>query len=110
MKRRMFRYVGPVLLLALLLNITKFFEGYVVRKDNGRFIIRISNLRKNPLYSAITKWSRSMFLGVIPLGLILYFNGKVFLKLHQNSKRHPRNKQNSDDKTKRQVSIVISSN
>ena len=110
MKRRMFRYVGPVLLLALLMNITKFFEAYVDRRNNGRFIIRISSLRKNPLYSAITKWSRSMFLGVIPLGLILYFNAKVFLKLHQNSKRHPRNKQNTDDKTKRQVSIVISSN
>ena len=106
----MFRYVGPVLLLALLLNITKFFEGYVVRNDDGRFIIEISNLRKNSLYSAITKWSRSIFLGFIPLGLILYFNAKVFLKLHQNSKRHPRNKQNTDDKTKRKVSIGISRN
>ena len=107
----MFRYVGPVLLLALLMNITKFFEAYVDRRNNGRFIIRISSLRKNPLYSAITKWSRSMFLGVIPLGLILYFNAKVFVKLHQNNKRHPRNKQNTTDKkTKREVSIVISSN
>ena len=103
MKRRMVRYVGPVLLLALLLNITKFFEAYVDRRNNGRFIIRISSLRKNPLYSAITKWSRSMFLGVIPLGLILYFNAKVFLKLHENSKRHPQNKQKADNKTKTQV-------
>ena len=105
MKRRMFRYVGPVLLLALLLNITKFFEGYVVQKDDGRFIIEVSNLRKNSLYSAITKWSRSMFLGIIPLGFSLYFNAKVFLKLQQNRRRQPSNKHITNLRAKTQVFV-----
>ena len=79
----MWRYVLPVLIFSLLLNITKFFEAYVIRAEDGKFSLRISDMRKNPLYSAITKWTRLLVLGLIPFAIIIYFNIRVYSKLRQ---------------------------
>ena len=46
-----------------------------------------------------------MFLGVIPLGFILYFNAKVFLKLQQNRRRQPSNKHITNLRAKTQVFV-----
>ena len=83
MRRRMWRYVLPVLIFSLLLNITKFFEAYVIRAEDGKFSLRISDMRKNSLYSAITKWTRLLVLGLIPFAIIIYFNIRVYSKLRQ---------------------------
>ena len=85
MKRRMWRYVCLVLLSSILLNIPKFFEAYVIKNEDGNFIIRISSMRKNTLYSAITKWTRLFLLGLIPFGVIVYSNFKIYFKLHRRS-------------------------
>ena len=79
----MWRYVLPVLIFSLLLNVTKFFEAYVIRAEDGKFSLRISDMRKNPLYSAITKWTRLLVLGLIPFAIIIYFNIRVYSKLRQ---------------------------
>ena len=86
MYRRMCRYVGPVIFLSILLNITKFFEAYVVHNDDGKILLRVSSIRKDPLYSAISKWIRLFILGIFPFGIILYLNFKVYIKLSQRSK------------------------
>ena len=85
MKRRMWRYVLPVLVASLLLNIPTFFEAYVFRAKDGKFSLRISSLRMNPLYSSITKWTRLFVLGLIPFAIIIYFNIKVYCKLRERT-------------------------
>ena len=79
----MWRYLLPVLIFSLLLNVTKFFEAYVIRAEDGKFSLRISDMRKNPLYSAITKWTRLLVLGLIPFAIIIYYNIRVYNKLRQ---------------------------
>ena len=85
MYRRMCRYVGPVVFLAILLNITKFFEAYVVYSDDGKILLRVSSMRKDPLYSAISKWTRLFILGLFPFCIILYLNFKIYMKLSQRA-------------------------
>ena len=85
MKRRMWRYVLPVLAASLLLNIPTFFEAYVFQAEDGKFSLRISSLRMNPLYSSITKWTRLFVLGLIPFAVIIYFNIKVYCKLRERT-------------------------
>ena len=85
MKRRMWRYVLPVLVASLLLNIPTFFEAYVFQAEDGKFSLRISSLRMNPLYSSITKWTRLFVLGLIPFAVIIYFNIKVYCKLRERT-------------------------
>ena len=81
----MWRYVLPVLVASLLLNIPTFFESYVFRAEDGKFSLRISSLRMNPLYSSITKWTRLFLLGLIPFAIIIYFNIKVYYKLRERT-------------------------
>ena len=95
MRKRMCRYVGPVIFLAILLNITKFFEAYVVHNDDGKILLRVSSIRKDPLYSAISKWTRLFILGIFPFGIILYVNFKVYIKLRERSKNHGSSFQNA---------------
>ena len=85
MHRRMCRYVGPVVFLAILLNITKFFEAYVVHTEKGEISLRVSSMRKDPLYSAISKWTRLFILGLFPFCIILYLNFKIYMKLSQRA-------------------------
>ena len=42
MKRRLWRYVGPVTLVSILLNTSKFFEAYVDKDENDEYSISIS--------------------------------------------------------------------
>ena len=81
----MCRYVGPVVFLAILLNITKFFEAYVVHTEKGEISLRVSSMRKDPLYSAISKWTRLFILGLFPFCIILYLNFKIYMKLSQRA-------------------------
>ena len=41
MKRRLWRYVGPVTLVSILLNTSKFFEAYVDKDENDEYSISI---------------------------------------------------------------------
>ena len=99
MYRRMCRYVGPVVFLAILLNITKFFEAYVVHTEKGEISLRVSSMRKDPLYSAISKWTRLFILGLFPFCIILYLNFKVYVKLNQRSMSHRSSYQNGRQPT-----------
>ena len=50
----------------------------------GVFVIKISSMRKNETYVAISKWTRLIILGLMPFAVILHFNLRVYLKLRQN--------------------------
>ena len=107
MHKRMCRYVGPVVFLAILLNITKFFEAYVVHTEKGEISLRVSSMRKDPLYSAISKWTRLFILGLFPFGIILYLNFKVYMKLNQRSMNHRSSYQNGRQPTTNGFQVCI---
>ena len=77
----MWRYLAPVLIFSLIINLPKFFEVYVIQDENGEFVLTLSELRTNNLYISITKWSRLFLLGLIPFWIIIFFNAKIFLKI-----------------------------
>ena len=81
MKRRMWRYLAPVLIFSLIINLPKFFEVYVIPDENGEFVLTLSELRTNKIYISITKWIRLFLLGLIPFWIIIFFNTKIFLKI-----------------------------
>ena len=86
MKRRMWRCVGPVLLISVLINIPKFFESYVYyNEDRQMYALGVSEMRRNPLYSMISQWVRLFLLGLIPFTIILYFNIKIYKKLRKRT-------------------------
>ena len=106
MKRRLWRYVGPVTLVSILLNTSKFFEAYVDKDENDEYSIsislhwlylwkvawffsfaEISDLRRNHIYSAITNWMRLVFLSFLPLVIIIFFNFKVYKDIKERSNR-----------------------
>ena len=83
----MWRYLIPVLMLAIIINISKFFEAYVITKENGDYSIKVSNLRRNGIYSAITNWMRLIFMSALPLLIIVFFNFKVYKDVKERSQR-----------------------
>ena len=86
MKRRMWRCVGPVMLISVLINIPKFFESYVYyNEDRQMYSLGVSEMRRNPLYSMISQWVRLFLLGLIPFTIILYFNIKIYKKLRKRT-------------------------
>ena len=110
MKRRLWRYLGPVTLLSILINTSKFFEAYVDTNDKDEYVIsrfpsselsfsepltkgcvifiaEISDLRRNHIYSAITNWMRLIFMSFLPLLIIIFFNFKVYKDIKERSKR-----------------------
>ena len=88
MKRRLWRYLVPVLLLSIMINVSKFFEVYVARTDAGdNYQLKISPLRKNATYSTITNWMRLIFMSALPLLIIVFFNFKVYKDVKERSQR-----------------------
>ena len=40
--------------------------------------IAVTDLRRNPLYSAYNNWSRIFVLGIIPFCMLVFFNLKIY--------------------------------
>ena len=90
MRRRLCKYIAPVLILSILCNATKFLESTiswekVTDEDDGAVydhpVLDVTSLRTNWLYSAYLNWSRVFFLGIIPFSALVFFNYKIF-KVH----------------------------
>ena len=88
MIKRMWRYLGPVLLVAVLINVTKFFELCVVTTKEGKYDFSVTDLRRNITYSTITNWTRLIFMGALPLVIIVYFNIKVYQDVRERSAKN----------------------
>ncbi len=87
MKKRMLRYLVPVLLLSITINISKFFEAYVSTNEDGNYIFEVSQLRRNAIYSAITNWMRLVLMSALPLIVIIFFNYKIYKDVKERSER-----------------------
>eukprot|EP00094_Tigriopus_californicus_P004760 TCALIF_04580-PA protein Name:"Similar to FR FMRFamide receptor (Drosophila melanogaster)" AED:0.19 eAED:0.19 QI:25/0/0.5/0.5/1/1/2/0/244 len=104
-RRRLFKYVIPVVIMAVFVNAPKFFESTVgehailthpntsmLQIGNGSVPIQVSDadityikrievtdLRKDPTYTIYyNNWTRLMLIGIVPFILLIYFNYKSF--------------------------------
>ena len=41
-------------------------------------LIRLTDLRMNPVYSMYNSWSRFFLLGLLPFALLVFFNVKIY--------------------------------
>ncbi len=86
-------YIFPVLLLAFLLNVPKFFESETVVVADPRFNssssrIKITELRMDPHYiTYYTMWTRLLATGVIPLLVLALLNSKIYLSIRQSKQQ-----------------------
>ena len=81
----MLKYVIPSLVFSVVFNLPKFFEAEVIQfKFNGTtfYDLGVTELRENTYYSIYyTTWARLFVLSVIPLGLVFWYNFKIFKDL-----------------------------
>ena len=47
-------------------------------QENYRLEVRVTDLRKTPMYSMITNWLKLLCMGLFPFSLVGYINFKVF--------------------------------
>ena len=105
-RRRMLKYLIPIIALSIFLNVPKFFEAKIIYKPTSyshTFVgrskdvefqeirenaeedyqvlvpnIQASNLRKNQYYAIYyNSWTRLMFLGIVPTFVLIYFNFQI---------------------------------
>eukprot|EP00095_Tigriopus_kingsejongensis_P000415 maker-scaffold19_size710362-snap-gene-6.13 protein:Tk00415 transcript:maker-scaffold19_size710362-snap-gene-6.13-mRNA-1 annotation:"AGAP001862-PA" len=82
--RRVLKYVVPVSLFSVLCNIPKFFEAQIQWENDPitnvtQPMLRVSDLRMNEAYiTYYNHYFRLLFLGIIPFGLLVFFNTKIY--------------------------------
>jgi hypothetical protein len=80
-----------ITIFAIVYNLPKFFEVGLTEgedKEHGTFYcLRASNLRRNGLYiSTYIHWMYLIFMNLIPLTAITFFNVEIFLRVRQVNK------------------------
>jgi len=95
MKKRVAKYLLPVIFGSILFNIPKFFEATyyleTVQDELGHNVtsakLNITALRINPTYAIYVNWSQSLVLGFIPAAFLVYFNLKIYLDVRERERR-----------------------
>lgn len=106
--RRVLKYVVPVSLFSVVVNIPKFFEAEIQwifdpRTNETVPALKVSDLRINVHYvTYYNHYFRLLFLGIIPFGLLVFFNTKIYQDIQVRRKRRcprpPSSNSNSGDK------------
>ena len=105
MVKRMWRYLGPSLLLAVIMNISKFFELTIIQHEDGTYGYDLTPLRRNTTYSAVTNWMRLIFMGAVPLVIIIFFNFKVYQDVRERSLRNFKRKSTKFPKSSAKIKV-----
>ena len=105
MVKRMWRYLGPSILLAVIMNISKFFELTIIQHEDGTYGYDLTPLRRNTTYSAVTNWMRLIFMGAVPLVIIIFFNFKVYQDVRERSLRNFKRKSTKFPKSSAKVKV-----
>ena len=105
MVKRMWRYLGPSLLLAVIMNISKFFELTIIQHEDGTYGYDLTPLRRDTTYSAVTNWLRLIFMGAVPLVIIIFFNFKVYQDVRERSLRNFRRKSTKFPKSSAKIKV-----
>ena len=86
-------YITPVVIIAVLLNIPKFFESETTFRTDKRSNITVTSigvtdLRLHPNYiTYYWMWTRLMATGVIPLLLLALLNSKIYLAIRKSKQQ-----------------------
>ena len=77
-------FILPGLILAILINIPKFFEVELAYNNKGNVDFRMTNLRKDESYIYYyTHWTRLLATGVIPMVFLMITNTMVIIKVKE---------------------------
>ena len=86
-------YITPVVIIAMLLNIPKFFESETTYRENKETnttttSIGVTNLRLHPDYiTYYWMWTRLLTTGVIPFLLLALLNSKIYLAIRKSKQQ-----------------------
>ena len=131
-RNRLLKYLVPVILLSILVNIPKFFEtqAWIIdpvlltaavnnnNNNNNNFtsssimmmngssnsnpseeaevdgegagfkvFLNVTEMRIHPIYSSYVNWSQLIYLGVVPVFLLVYFNTKIYQDIRERENR-----------------------
>ena len=82
--RRTFKYLIPVSIISVVINLPKFFEAKVITYEvkNGnetKVELAVTDLRKNPDYAIYySNWTRFLCIGGLPFVMLIWFNLKIY--------------------------------
>ena len=86
-------YITPVIIIALVLNIPKFFESETVYRNikgsnKTATTIGVTALRLHPNYiTYYGMWTRLLVTGVLPLFLLAFLNSKIYLAIRKSKQQ-----------------------
>lgn len=97
---RSFRLLLPAVILAILINIPKYFETQTVvttqtmNGTNGAMPVNVTivhytvtELRRNPTYiHYYINWFNFLSTGLIPVGLLIFLNGSIYAKIVETTR------------------------
>jgi len=93
-RHHLLTYLLPILLFAVLFNITKFFESKVVyyTEDNVTSLyLDVTQLRLNNHYVTwYVNWARLCVLGILPFGAITFLNTKIYIAVRRRMRSRSR--------------------
>ena len=100
MKKRLRKYLLIVISISLVMNASKFVEAYIEVYQN-KYVVELTWLRRDLIYSAITNWGRFLVMGIMPLTFIIYLYAKVYMRLVERRKTYqrPRSTSMTPDRT-----------
>jgi hypothetical protein len=82
-RHHLLAYLLPILLFAIVFNLTKFFESKVVSYTEGNttaLYLDITDLRLNDIYVTwYVNWARLAVLGIVPFTAIAFLNTKIYV-------------------------------
>ena len=88
-------YILPVVIIAVLLNVPKFFESETAPArasfwsiSETKTMVKVTDLRTNPNYITFYwMWTRLLATGVIPLGVLAVLNSKIYMSIRQSKQQ-----------------------
>jgi len=93
-RHHLLTYLLPILLFAVLFNITKFFESKVVYYTENNvtsLYLDVTQLRLNNHYVTwYVNWARLCVLGILPFGAITFLNAKIYVAVRRRMRSRSR--------------------
>ncbi|XP_040563468.1 FMRFamide receptor [Lepeophtheirus salmonis] len=95
--RRLWKFLIPAIIFSFMFNLPKFFETRVISIPGNSTTLKIgvTKMRLSPAYSTYITLSEFFVLGVIPVLLLVYFNGKIYRDIKEREQRLRRPERNA---------------
>ena len=86
-RRRLVRYITPVVLLSIIYNINRFFEAALKWRDTVPYFATTLLRRENLTYNTCVLGIRCVVLGLLPVTIIVYLNSKIYKDIQDRKNR-----------------------